>query len=110
VSQLQARDYAAAERSLRRAIDVDPARAGAHTALGVALASTGRRPEAIDAWKRAIALDPSELNALYNLTVNLADAGRLEEARTYGERFIAAAPPAARKDAAALRQLLNRLQ
>jgi arylsulfatase A-like enzyme/Tfp pilus assembly protein PilF len=64
-AHLQAKDYKAAEGSLRRAVQLDPSLAGAYTALGVVLASTGRQPEAIDAWKRAAALgDP---NAAANL-------------------------------------------
>ena len=62
---LQARDYAKAEASLRRALDLDYNLAGAHTALGVVFASTGRKAEAIEAWKRGAALgDP---NAADNL-------------------------------------------
>ena len=56
-SQLQSGDVAAAEASLRRAIELDRSLAGAHTALGVVLAGTNRRDEAIEQWKRAIAID-----------------------------------------------------
>ena len=94
VAHLQAREYGPAETELRLALDLDPRLAGANTALGVVLAATGRRNEAIDAWKRAVDIDQTELNALFNLTVNLAAAGRGAEARQYGERFLAAAPPA----------------
>jgi arylsulfatase A-like enzyme/tetratricopeptide (TPR) repeat protein len=107
-AQLQAKDYAAAEASLRRAIQIDPNLAGAHTALGVVFASTGRKSEAIDAWKRAAALDAGDFNALFNLTLNLAEAGRRDEARTYGERFIATAPPQLQQDVATIRRLLGR--
>jgi arylsulfatase A-like enzyme/Flp pilus assembly protein TadD len=65
VAQLQARDLRAAEASLRRALQLDETLPAAHTALGVVLARTGRKTEAIDAWKRAAALgDP---NAAENL-------------------------------------------
>jgi tetratricopeptide (TPR) repeat protein len=63
--QLQSREIKAAEASLRRAIELDPSLAPAYTALGVVLASTGRTPEAIDAWKRAAAL--GDTNAADNL-------------------------------------------
>jgi arylsulfatase A-like enzyme/Tfp pilus assembly protein PilF len=67
-AQLQGKDYRAAEASLRRAVQLDQSLAGAYTALGVVLASTGRKAEAIDAWKRAAALgDP---NALENLRIS----------------------------------------
>jgi arylsulfatase A-like enzyme/Tfp pilus assembly protein PilF len=104
--QLQAKDYDGAELALRRALDLNPNLAGAWTTLGVVLSSTARKPEAIEAWKRAVQIDPAELNALFNLTVNLAEAGRLDEARAFGERFIAAAPPALQQDAATVRRLL----
>ncbi len=60
------------------------------------------------AWKSAVALDGTELNALFNLTINLAAAGRRDEARMYGERFIAAAPPAMQTDVAAIRRAIER--
>jgi arylsulfatase A-like enzyme/tetratricopeptide (TPR) repeat protein len=106
-AQLQARDFGAAEASLRKAVDMDPKLSGAWTALGVALASTGRRSDAIDAWKRAVALDGSDFNALFNLTVNLAQAGRGEEARVYGQRFIQTAPPALKRDVDEIRRLIG---
>lgn len=105
---LQARDYARAEESLRRAVTLNPALASAWTSLGVVLAQTNRKPDAIDAWKRALENDPNELNALYNLTLNLVEAGRREEARAYGERFIAAAPPALAQDVATVQRLISR--
>ena len=64
-AQLQGKDYKAAEASLRRAVQLDSSLAGAYTALGVVLASTGRKTEAIDAWKRAA--DLGDPNALANL-------------------------------------------
>jgi arylsulfatase A-like enzyme/tetratricopeptide (TPR) repeat protein len=107
VVHLQARDYAAAEASLRRAIDLDPTLAGAHTALGVVLSVTGRRDEAIDVWKRAVAADPAELRALFNLTVTLSAAGRPAEARPYGERFLQLAPPGLGPDREKIQRLLG---
>jgi tetratricopeptide (TPR) repeat protein len=106
-SQLRAGDVAGAEASLRRAIELDRSLAGAYTALGVVLAGTERRPEAIEAWRSAIAVDPVELNALYNLTINLAAAGRRDEAKVYGDRYIAAAPPAMQADVEALRKVMR---
>jgi arylsulfatase A-like enzyme/Flp pilus assembly protein TadD len=105
--QLQAGDRKGAELALRRALRLDPNLSGAWTTLGVVLAETGRTPEAIDAWTRAVQLDPVELNALYNLTVHLTKAGRTGEARRYGERFVAAAPPAMAADVAAISRILS---
>jgi len=64
-AQLQGKDYRAAEASLRRAVQLDPSLAGAYTALGVVLATTGRKAEAIDAWRRAA--DLGDPNAAANL-------------------------------------------
>ena len=107
-AELQARDFAAAETSLRKAVEIDPKLSGAWTALGVALASTNRRADAIDAWTRAVALDGSDFNALFNLTVNLAQEGRTEDARVYGERFIQTAPPGLKRDVEEIRRLIGR--
>ena len=60
IALLEGKNYAAAEASLRRAVQLDPSLAGAYTALGVVLATTGRKAGAIDAWQRAAALgDPN---------------------------------------------------
>jgi tetratricopeptide (TPR) repeat protein len=108
VAQLQAKDYASAEASLRRALDLDPNLPGAYTALGVVLASTNRKAEAIDAWTRAVSLDSMAVDALFNLTVHLAAAGRRDEARAYGERYLAAAPPALyQQDIVTIRRVLE---
>jgi arylsulfatase A-like enzyme/Tfp pilus assembly protein PilF len=64
-AQLQAKSLTEAEASLRRAVQLDPTLAGAYTALGVVLATTGRKADAIDAWKRAADLGDS--NAAANL-------------------------------------------
>jgi arylsulfatase A-like enzyme/Tfp pilus assembly protein PilF len=108
VAELQAKDYKGAELALRRAIALNPNLPGAWTTLGVVLAGTGRKPEAIDAWKRAVHIDAGELNALFNLTVNLVEAGRMDEARTHGERFIATAPPQMQQDVTTVRRLIAR--
>ena len=61
VAQLQAQGLPKARRPrCAGRCELDPNLAGAHTALGVVLASTGRKAEAIEAWKRAAALgDPN---------------------------------------------------
>jgi tetratricopeptide (TPR) repeat protein len=83
-----------AEAHARKAIDADPALPDAYTTLGVVLSTSGRKADAIDAWKRAVDLDASQFNALYNLWYELASAGRSAEAIQYGRRFVATAPPA----------------
>jgi arylsulfatase A-like enzyme/Flp pilus assembly protein TadD len=83
-----------AETYARKAIDADPALPDAYTTLGVALSTSGRKADAIEAWKRAVDLDGSQFNALYNLWLELGTAGRRDEAVLYGRRFVATAPPA----------------
>jgi arylsulfatase A-like enzyme/Flp pilus assembly protein TadD len=104
---LESGDLAGAEAALQKALEVDPGLPAAHTALGVVLARTGRLEAAVDAWRRAVEIDGAEFNALYNLVVNLWALGRRDEARTFGERFLATAPPAFARDAAAIRKLFG---
>jgi arylsulfatase A-like enzyme/Tfp pilus assembly protein PilF len=83
-----------AEAFARKAIEVDPALPDAFTTLGAVLSTSGRKTDAIDAWKRAVEIDPGQFNALYNLWLELAAAGRRDEASAYGRQFVATAPPA----------------
>jgi tetratricopeptide (TPR) repeat protein len=64
-AQVQGKDYKGAEASLRRAVQLDPSLPGAYTALGVVLAATGRKAEAIEALRRAVEL--GDANAAFNL-------------------------------------------
>ena len=83
-----------AERYARQALDADPSLPKAYTTLGVILAESGRKREAIDSWKRAVALDGREFDALYNLTILLLEARQTDDARAYAKQFVATAPPA----------------
>jgi len=85
---------ALAEDYVRKAINADPTLAGAYTTLGVIMSNTGRKPDAIVAWKKSVELDPQDFNALYNLWLELARAGRRNEAAQYGQQFMATASPA----------------
>ena len=87
-------DLQRAEAYVRRAIEVDPTLPDAHTTLGVILATSGQKKDAIESWKQAVALDREQFNALYNLWSELAAAGAREEAIVYGRQFVATAPPA----------------
>lgn len=53
--------------SYRRAIELDPDDAKAHTNLGTALNEQGKTDEAIESFRRAIELDPKNLMASANL-------------------------------------------
>ena len=77
-----------------RRLETDPSLPKAYTTLGVVLAESGRKSEAIDSWKRAVALDGREFDALYNLTILLLEARQTDDARAYAKQFVATAPPA----------------
>ena len=102
------RGFKEAETLARQALAADPDLAKAYTTLGVVLAGTGRKPDAIESWKRAVALDETEFDALYNLTILLVEAGRLSEARAYAQRFVDTAPSALyRADIDKMRRFLS---
>jgi TolB-like protein/DNA-binding winged helix-turn-helix (wHTH) protein/Flp pilus assembly protein TadD len=68
-------DWPAAETAFRRAIDLDPRYAWAHTGLGHALSQMGRHSEALAAMRRARELDPQ--NAMtYALSSQVAFQAR----------------------------------
>jgi arylsulfatase A-like enzyme/Flp pilus assembly protein TadD len=81
-----------AEQTVHDALAVDPALSDAYNTLGVILATTGRKPDAIDSWKQAVELDGREFDAMYNLVVHLGEAGRIDEARKYARTYVATAP------------------
>jgi arylsulfatase A-like enzyme/Flp pilus assembly protein TadD len=97
----RARDLQQAEEFARRAIEFDAALAKAYTTLGVVLAQTSRKSEAVDRWKRAVQLDPAEFDALYNLAIILAESGDRDEARRYAAQFVETAPPSLYADSIA---------
>jgi tetratricopeptide (TPR) repeat protein len=102
------RGFKEAETLARQALAADPDLAKAYTTLGVVLAGTGRKPDAIESWKHAVALDETEFDALYNLTILLVEAGRLSEARPYAQQFVKTAPSALyRADIEKMRRFLS---
>ena len=78
-----------AEASLRRAIALDPAGPRAHNNLGLALAHSGRAPEALAEFRQA---GCSEAEAEANLAFALAVEGAWAEARAHYERALTADP------------------
>lgn len=63
---LNGHDYAAAEASLRRALECDDTFPAAHNNLGIALLGQQRRDEALRSWAQALALVPRYPDALQN--------------------------------------------
>jgi tetratricopeptide (TPR) repeat protein len=72
-------DWAAAERELRRAIDLNPGSPLAYMAYASFLGSTGRHEESLVQINRAHELDP------LSVTIRGVKAGRLFSARRYDE-------------------------
>jgi serine/threonine-protein kinase len=73
-------DWSTAERTYKRAIELDPNYATAHHWYGYDLMCVGRFDEAIDEIKRAHELDPLSLVITRNLGQVLYRAGRYDEA------------------------------
>jgi adenylate cyclase len=90
------RDYAGAERGLRRAIEIRPNYAEAHHMYGVFLAFMHRPDESIAAVRKALSLDP--LSNFYSaaLGVQLHYNRRSEEAITQLQRTLEQEPDNAR--------------
>ncbi len=65
---------------LRKVIDLDPAFARAHFALGKALLTDGKVADAVGALQEAARLEPDNGETHYQLGLALARAGRKEEA------------------------------
>ena len=77
-----------AEGFLRQATRVDPRSAEGFERLGLAIALSGRLPEAIAAFEQAVRLVPADASVRLNLAVALAEAGRTSEARQQAEEAL----------------------
>ena len=78
---------------LRRAIELEPARARSHFNLGIALEQSGEFTTAFDSYRKAIALEPHLAEAHGRMAGILRrEARRHEEAATAYRRASAAAP------------------
>ena len=66
-AQALAGQYEAAIESFRHAIRINDGSARAHVGLAEALGQTGRKAEAIDAYRRALELDPVNVRAVQRL-------------------------------------------
>ena len=77
-----------AEGFLRQATRVDPRSASGFERLGLAIALTGRLPEAIAAFEQAVRLAPADASVRLNIAVALAEAGRTSEARRQAEEAL----------------------
>jgi TolB-like protein len=81
-------DWAGAERSLRRAVEVDPNDAHAWHQLGNYLRAMGRPDEAAAARLRGLAVDPLNVRLRITLGEDYLFAGRLKESLAAFERAV----------------------
>ena len=75
-------DAAAAEKALRRNIELEPTNFRLRTNLANFLRRDGRLDEAVAQYRQALQLAPTALAARHNLALTLGDLGRHAEAET----------------------------
>jgi len=80
ISNFYDRDWPAAERAYRRALQLNPSYASAHRSFALGLMTRARLPEAIEQLKLAEQLDPISILTTNNMAVALYCARRYEEA------------------------------
>jgi len=81
-----------ADEASRKALELDPELAVAHTARGVALSVGGRHEEAEQAFETAIRLDPQLFDAYYFYARDCFTQGKAEKAIQYYEKACAIRP------------------
>jgi protein O-mannosyl-transferase len=72
----------------RKALEIDPDYAEAHTNLGMALAACGRLNEAIASYLKALEINPNVAKAHNNLGNALDSSGKPDEAMPHFERAV----------------------
>ena len=90
--ELETTDSEKARDAYRRAIELDPGYADAHTNLGRLLHEAGQVPAAEAHYRRALAARPDDVTAAFNLAVAFEDEGRTEEAVSAYQRVLAEDP------------------
>jgi Flp pilus assembly protein TadD len=86
------REFEAAIPHYREYLAAFPNDGHAWTGLGIALISSGRAPEAVEAFRRAVASAPDNVRFRLNLARALLDSGNLAEAATVAREAAAANP------------------
>jgi len=81
-------DWAGAEASLQRALELAPGQADAMTEMGLLQRYLGDLDQAIAIGRRAVDLDPLSLRGLHALGMALIYAGQLEEADQVYQRLL----------------------
>jgi Flp pilus assembly protein TadD len=91
-------DFAAAVPHYREYLAAHAEDANGWNGLGMALLQSGKRPDAIEAFRGAVAAAPGNPGFQMNLARALLDEGRLDEAAQLAERSAVAAPNPAAHD------------
>jgi serine/threonine-protein kinase len=86
------RDWSAAEKEFKRAIELNPGLVRAHANFSYLLASQGRSAEASSEAAIAVALDPLSLVAKYCAGMNAAWSGNSERALVIARKLLDIAP------------------
>jgi len=81
-------DWPAAEKSYRRALDLNPSYAAGHRGFALGLLSQGRFEEAIEHLQTAQRLDPISILTTNNMATTLYCARRYEEAMRVARRHL----------------------
>jgi len=105
-------DWAGAEASLQRALELAPGQADAVTEMGLLQRYLGDLDQAVAMERRAVELDPLSLRGLHALGMALIYAGQLDEANKVYQRLFTLNPdmPTANQARARVLQLQGRPQ
>ena len=98
------------ESRLKNLLREQPGSAQLYFALGVQYVSTGRWPEAQQAFFEAVRNEPVNADYAYNLAVSLDQLGQARSAAAYYERALSLASGSALFDIPAARQRLDSLR
>jgi eukaryotic-like serine/threonine-protein kinase len=85
-------DFAAADRSMKRALELAPGSSGVLAAAAGFASTFGRFDEAIALQKRSQEIDPLSQSGWYNLAFRYLAAGRATEAEATLQKLLALAP------------------
>lgn len=85
-------NYAAAEASLQRALDIDPSFPGPRFLLAQVAESRGDGARALELYGEELEIDPGSFRSAFRVAVILRSQGRIEEAIPYCRRAIEANP------------------
>jgi tetratricopeptide (TPR) repeat protein len=85
-------DWAAAESSVKRALELNPNSATAHNTYAELLIAQGRVEEAVRESEISLRFDPTSLQRMRDHARTLSDARRLDEAEALARKGVALAP------------------